>query len=295
MKKEYRQAWGGLRRPLRRAMRAATSTTLFLHMPKTGGSSIQNALLNSPSIRFLVLPISTVPPDRCQCGASEKCNDHEMRAQLWSSESEEQSERRVVVKLNHESYRAVDWVRNAASRSTVQRPTLLVVRPRRDRLRSMFRDYWTQVGIASGKFIDEKEVTPHRQMVLSNYLSDSRWYLGADGSIDGVAWFNAFKEHGPGVVFSLDEVFGGDTSRLRQELDSGALRLIQTKNVGDFIEEFTGLSAAPRRRESKVFGDPAVEAALDGASDLIDDLARRDAAFDQVIAEHLGEPDFFVE
>lgn len=42
-------------------------------------------------------------------------------------------------------------------------------------------------------------------------------------------------------------------------------------------------------------GDPAVEAALDDAADLIEELARRDAPFDRIIADHLGEPDFFVE
>jgi hypothetical protein len=42
-------------------------------------------------------------------------------------------------------------------------------------------------------------------------------------------------------------------------------------------------------------GDPAVEAALYDASDLIEELARRDAPFDRIIADHLGEPDFFVE
>jgi len=292
---QYRRAWGDLRRPLRRAVEEASSASVFLHMPKTGGTSLQSALLGSPSIRFLVLPLSTVSSSGCQCGAKGQCNDHGMRAVLGEPTQEGQSNRPVVIKLNHESYRAVDWVRKAAGRGSVPPTTLLAVRPRRDRLRSVFRDYWTQVGIASGKFSEEKELTPHRVRVVANYARDSLYYLGADGSIDGVAWFSAFREHGTGVAFSLDEVFDGDVVRMQRELDTGALRLVPTKNVGIFIEELTGMPAAPRKRVSKVVGDPAVEAALDDAADLIEELARRDAPFDRVIADHLGDPDFYVE
>jgi hypothetical protein len=97
------------------------------------------------------------------------------------------------------------------------------------------------------------------------------------------------------VVFSLDEVFGGDVTRMQRELESGSLIALQTSKIDEFIEGISGLPAPPRIRLSRTAHDPAVEAALDDAADLIEDLARRDAPFDRAIAEHLGDVDFFVE
>jgi hypothetical protein len=200
----------------------------------------------------------------------------------------------LMVKFGHESYRAVDWVRKNAGRNSDPLLTVLAVRPRRDRLRSMYRDYWTQAAIASGSYSDGFRLSPHRQRALAKYADDAAHYRDADGSIDGVAWFQSFSRYGPGVVFYLDEVFAGDTKKLQHELSTGALRLVSTKDLDAFIEEITSRPTPPQKRTA-MKGDPAVEAALDDAADLIEELARRDAPFDRIIADHLGEPDFFVE
>lgn len=301
---QYRRAWGDLRQPLQQAIEESPSTTLILHMPKTGGSTLFYAVRRAaedrprsgvtPSLRLLTLPLSSISPDCCECGLTSGCIDHSFRSKFTSHDVVPSRNLPLVVKFNHESYKAVDWVRKEVGMRAAPFPVVLVVRPRRDRLRSMFRDYWTQVAIASGSHSEEKSLSPHRQRVLAGYADDAVHYRDANGSIDGVAWFRSFRRHGPGVVFYLDEVFGGDTKRLKRELTSGALKVIPTKDLDFFVEQFTNRPAPTRRREA-LRGDPAVEAALDDASDLIEDLALRDAAFDRVIAESLGDPEFFVE
>jgi len=158
----------------------------------------------------------------------------------------------------------------------------------------MFGDYWTHAAIASG-ILPNPILTPHRRRAIARYATDSVHYRTAEGPIDGVGWFRSFARYGPGVVFSLDEAFDGDPARLQRELDSGALRLVPTSSMDAFITEFTGLVSSPRRRTSLLAKDPAVEAALADAADLIDELAVRDARFDRVIADHLGDPGFYVD
>lgn len=293
---QYRKAWGDLRRPLRRLIKAAPSSTLILHMPKTGGSSLQRFVRESPSFQYLVLPMSNLPRDVCECGATSPCADQERREAIRSSATREVSNQQMLLQLTHENYGAVDWVRSATRMTSESLPVLVLVRPRRVRLRSMFTDYWTQVATAMGELDDDhKSPKSHRKRQLKKYVEDAVHYRKVDGSIDGVAWFTSFARYGPGVVFSLDEVFGGDATRLQRELESGALIALPTSKIDEFIEGISGLPAPPRIRISRTGHDPAVEAALDDAADLIEELARRDARFDQVIADHLGDPDFYVE
>lgn len=291
----YRRAWGDLRRPLRRAIRESPSATLILHMPKTGGSTLNRFVGQSPSLGYLALPLSDVPRGACECGATSACTDHRKRAAIRTGDHGRSSDLPLMVKFNHESYGAVDWVRSATRMRAESLPVLLMVRPRRVRLKSMFTDYWTQVATGMGELDDYGSTTPHRQRQLKKYLDDAPHYRVADGSIDGMAWFESFSRYGPGVVFSLDEVFGGDVTRMQRELESGSLIALQTSKIDEFIGGISGLPAPPRIRLSRTAHDPAVEAALDDAADLIEDLARRDAPFDRAIAEHLGDVDFFVE
>jgi len=290
----YRRAWGPLRRSLRRAIDGAPSTTLLLHMPKTGGSSLALALRTSPFITAEFLPLNSVPRNACECGVTSWCVDHHRRAAIRARGDDPTSDRPLVVKFSHESYGAADWVRQTARRDGLSLPVVLPVRPRHARLRSAFTDYWTQIALATGQLTD-RTPTPHVRRVLAMLKADSVHYRTAEGPIDGVGWFRSFARYGPGVVFSLDEAFDGDPARLQRELDSGALRLVPTSSMDAFITEFTGLVSSPRRRTSLLAKDPAVEAALADAADLIDELAVRDARFDRVIADHLGDPGFYVD
>ena len=132
-------------------------------------------------------------------------------------------------------------------------------------------------------------VEPHRRPVLSGYRADAVHYRRPDGAIDGRAWFTAFAAHGSGIPFFLDEVFG-TPRRLRRLLDRGALTVIPTTGIDALMAE-RGF-ANVRERVSTNRDDPAVRDALAASEDLVDDLARRDAAFDRVLADHLGDPTF---
>jgi hypothetical protein len=125
----------------------------------------------------------------------------------------------------------------------------------------MFSDYWTQVATAKGELEDDMPLSLHRQRLVNKYFQDALHYRKTDGSIDSVAWFQAFSRYGPGVVFSLDEVFGGDVTRLQRELESGALIALPTSKIDDFIEGISGLPAPQRFRVSRTSHDPADQAA----------------------------------
>ncbi|MBU3701565.1 MAG: hypothetical protein FGM58_05915 [Acidimicrobiia bacterium] len=273
----------------------APSVLCLLPMPKTGGSSLTYSLKWSPDHVYVQLPLSSVAPDACECGAESGCVDHRDRQRIDSWNSEHLVARPLVVKLHHESYDAVEWVLGPARQDSAHRRVALPVRERRARLRSMFTDYWTQVSIAAGLLTDDMPSSAHRMREFQRYSADSLHYRRADGSIDGVAWFSSFQRHGAGLPFFLDEVFGGDVGRLERELDVGRLRLVSTSGLDAYIEECTGRPALAAKRVSRTDRDPAVAAALADAAHLIEELAERDAPFDRFIADHLGEPDFFVE
>ncbi len=93
------------------------------------------------------------------------------------------------------------------------------------------------------------------------------------------------------MPFFLTEVFGGSVDRFRAELDSGVLQLVRTSDVSRFTRDLTGTGVDQQRR-SRADLDPAIAPAIEEAADIIDALARRDAVFDAVIAEHLGDPAF---
>ncbi|MBU3701564.1 MAG: hypothetical protein FGM58_05910 [Acidimicrobiia bacterium] len=292
-RRRYRRAWGGLRRPLRRAIDRAPETMLMVHLPKTGGTSLADALSRSPDHAVLRLPLSTVSPFMCECGAPSDCTDHAKRAAIMSWRSSRRIARPLVVKFNHETYGAVDWVRRAAGDESL--PVLMAVRPRRDRLRSVFTDYWTRVAVGTGRVAFEAPPNPHLLRTGRRYTIDAMNYGDLTSGIDGVPWWSAFGRYGPGVPFFMDEVFAGDVGRLERELESGRLRLVTTARLDQFLGEFLGSPAASRRRVSRTAHEPTVVAALADAAHLVDELAERDASFDRFIADHLGEPDFYVD
>jgi len=262
-------------------------------MPKTAGNTLSASLSASPEHALMHLPLSIVSRTSCSCRATTECVDHRNRQRIESWATSWRADRPLVVMFPHEAYDAIDWVRDAAGDESL--PVVLAVRPRRHRLRSMFTDYWTQVAIASGRLVDDLPPSGHRARHLDIYSADAVHYQETDGTIDGVSWFTSFQRHGAGLPFFLDEAFGGDVSRLGRELDAGRLQLVTTSRLGSFVEEFTGQPIAPSRRISRVGQDPAIAAALADASHVIDELAERDAPFDRLIADRLGEPDFYVD
>lgn len=261
---------------LRRLVAAADRTELFLHLPKTGGSSLTLALARDPRHLLVQCPRTYWTPGPLP---SE-------RHLLRSVDPALGAGRTVVLKFGHERYAAAEWLARRAGGPPIV--TWTIVRPARSRLRSMFTDYWMRVAEAE-KVERGAPVEPHRRPVLSGYRADAVHYRDPDGAIDGRAWFTAFAAHGSGMPFFLDEVFG-TPHRLRRLLDRGAVVAIPTTGVDALMAE-RGLENV-RQRVSTNRDDPPVRDALAASADLVDELARRDADYDRVLADHLGDPAF---
>jgi len=275
-RRQYRATWGPLVDRLQSLVAAADDTVFFLHLPKTGGSSLTRALHSDPQHLLVLTGLS-------YRAAANRRSD---RRHLATADPALGAGRTLVLKLGHESYDAVEWL----ERRSGPRPlaSWTIVRPARTRIESMFTDYWMRVAEAEA-VARGAPVAPERRTVLDGYRADAVHYRRPDGFIDGRAWFTAFTIHGGGIPFSLAEVFG-TPDHLHRLLDRGTLTVIPTSGI-DAFSAARGLDGA-RRRVSTNRDDPAVRDALVASEDLIDELARRDAAFDRVLADHLDDPTF---
>lgn len=278
---DYSAHWGDLVPPLAVALRDATRSLAFLHLPKTGGTSAGVAIATAPGWQWIALPTA----------AREDPAGAALRARLERRGST--APHSVAVGLPHETYDAIRWLDSALRACGASfEQTWMPVRPVRARLASAFADYWTQVARARAHADGTAELDPTWAAVTQGYLEDSRHYRSGDGPINGRAWFRSFGCNGPGVPFFLSEVFGGGPESMLDEVRSGRLRITATAGIDERVRELTGLAPATRRRVSDAAADPAVRDAIAAASREIDQLASRDAGFDRAIAALLDDDSF---
>ncbi len=266
----------------------APRAVAFLHLPKTGGSSIEANVKSSSKWTKVKILNSLGDPNICTCGLTECRQD--LGKHLAQIRTDVTSKKPLFLSFGHEQYRSVRWMLDELSRAGASFELVTTVRPVRARLVSMFTDYWTQVFKAERYNSGEIDLTPHQIRVLSGYLLDSTHYRNGR-VIDGEAWFRAFSVHGPGIPFLLSEVFDRSTSVLRDALESGALRVVPTSQLDGFLHELTGKETPERSRVSVALSKP-LQDALDQAKTLIDSLVEKEAPYDHVIAEYLGDPSF---
>lgn len=267
--------------------RQAPRAVAYLHLPKTGGSSIHRNISSTSGWSKFRLPLSFRDPKVCVCGGKD-CRLH--RDDHVVTQSDNSANDSFFLKFGHERYTPVRWILDEIARAGVAFELVTSVRPVRQRLVSMFTDYWTQVFTAERYHSGEIDLTTHRLNVVSRYLRDSAHYR--DGRvIDGKAWFRAFRVYGAGVPFLLSEVFDGSTSLFRDALESGALRVIPSSQLDEFLFELTGRETFRRSRVS-VSLSTSLRNALEEASSLIDEIVDKEAPYDHIIAEHLGNPNF---
>jgi len=276
-RRRYETLWGPHRERIRAVVAAAAGAECFLHLAKTGGSSATTAIEQDPGHVLILMPRSYRTPGPLAAS----------RINLATVDPDRCVGRRVVFKFGHEEFAATEWLRRQVDDPRAVR-TLFFVRPARRRLVSAFTDYWARV--AEAESVERgAPAEPHRRPVLAGYLEDAKHYRATDGTIDGIAWFTSFGRYGPGMPFFLGETFDSPRA-LRAALDRDDVTVGSTDTVDAILHE-RGLEAV-RRRVSHNRDDPAIRAALDAASGLIDDLARRDAPYDRIIADHLGDPAF---
>jgi hypothetical protein len=291
MDSTYELAWNGLVNPLSQASTNAIETIAFLHLPKTGGSSLISQVKKAPDWQDVYLPLSSIPIDLCACG-NEGCSHADRRNAIRRLTPSSTAVKRLMVKFGHEKYSAVEWLRsqlegNGASLDQ----TIVFVRPVMKRIESMFKDYWTQVGIADAFASGDVNLSPHNISAFLKYQSDAAHYRDSAGRINGVAWFKSFAENGGGIPFFLDEVFKSP-EQMYDEGTSGRLTVVPTANMDNWITTYVRNASLERKRVSQPDNPEFVRKAIEDARDIISDLSLRDKAYDTVLTELLGAESF---
>lgn len=290
MNNVYQRAWGDLVPSLAQATRRAPSALTFLHLPKSGGSTVGISFDRSLVWDTVRLPWSAWDGATCECGSTEGCVDHSKIEHIRDLENKTDRGNPFFIKLAHENYQAVQWLHSRIQESggSLNR-SFTTVRPIRNRLVSMFMDYWTQVSrIQSPSDIDLK---PHVERMLQAYEQDAKHYLDESGYLNGIAWFRAFAEHGGGVPFFLSEVFESP-DELAAEVASGRLEVIPTREIDNVISNLTGINEIKRQRVSTMNDNEAVLNAIAEAGELIESLAARDTEYETVLVNILGKDRF---
>lgn len=259
----------------------------FLHLPKTGGTTIANHFSIAPGWARVRLRPSFGDPNGCECGGSDCKRDLE---KLGIPQWHDNSYHSLLLKFPHERYETVRWMLDELAQAGAPFELVTTVRPVRQRIVSMFTDYWTQVFTSDRYHAGEIDLSPHSLNLVSNYLHDSDHYRHGR-VIDGEAWFRAFSVHGAGVPFLLSEVFGDSPDDFRRVLDSGAFRVVPTSQLDDFLFDLTGEITIERVRTSVSLASPLRNALMNAAA-LIAQLVEKEAPFDRILADHLGDPSF---
>jgi len=287
----FEHVWGDLLDPLAVAARAADRVVVFLHSPKTGGTTLTGALVDSPRWVTARLHDTRTERDTCSCGvrAPAECVLQRERRHVVTLDPDACRGRSLAVVVGHESYAAVCWVTDRlVDRDVAVDLAITTVRPTRARLVSAFTDFWTQVAAveAHGPGV---AVDAHDRGTFAAHLVLAAQYRDDRGALDGPGWFAGFAADGGGVDFFLDQIFA-DPAEIAAATGSG-LRLVPTSGVDDLVTELTG-TTAERRRVSTVAADPRVVDAIRDAGAVIDATVLRDADYEAVIARLLDDPGF---
>lgn len=249
---------------------------VFLHPPKTGGSTFAQTLTSHPDWMSVNLTALWRTDKPCTCGTG--CRHAPRPTPLNVDDFTARPS--LLISAGHVTYEPVNWIRDEIrSRGGRVDATVMTVRPIRNRLTSMFRDYWTQVRIAAEHAAKQVQLSAHRAVVVQQYADDSRHYLRDNNSIDGRAWFRAFAEHGTGGAPFFMSDFFSDPAQAREAIESGNLTLFPTASLDALLTDICGVAPPRRSRVSSPAHPEAVAAALSDAADLIEDLARRDDGY----------------
>lgn len=276
-------------------VRASTEIIVYLHIAKTGGTSLTGAIERSRDWDRVDYWSAREPINHtCDCGDA-KCREHELRFLL----SEEQRNSltpagRLFVTCGHLTYAQAREIADSFGQPERTVSLIATVRPSRERIISAFRDYLEQVALAAHprrsrlrqrlgpSFLDIR----HLRQALKGYAADARHYIQPDGTIDGRAWFSAFDEFRGGVTFFLSDIFDSPRS-LARLIDTGAVTVVPIGEVSDLAVTLTG-NVAQRERASGPM-TPQARAAIDEAQEIIDAMVERERPFDDVLRARLGD------
>lgn len=279
----------------RRAVRQASDAIVWLHLAKTGGTTVKTAIRLNSAWNSAVFPQSSQRLGQpCYCN-DPACDDARKAFDAMKDlASNKPSAKRLRVSNGHATFAETRWLTRAISSRGHTPLMLMSVRPARQRLVSLFRDYWNTHHLAA-MMMDELRVakgsdpsfgwTNHDYAKRRKLLVDSERFLLGDGRIDGRLWFNSFNP-GRGYPFWLNEVFD-EPKQLATAMESGELRVVPISKLDDLIVEFT--NQEPQRFRESTARRPEVEAAIEESQDIIDRLSSQDDTYDALLTERFGE------
>lgn len=278
----YCQRWSGVVECITSNSHPSSRIVAFLHAAKTGGSSIGDAFNRAPAWNDNRMTESYLEGDLCMCG--ERSCQHFTRFLLTRGHgSAALRGGSYFLHFAHERYRAIQWCMEALERRGRQiEVSYMTHRSAKDRLVSMFCDYWK---MATMEVVGESHES-HGARVHGRYREDGKHYMDSAGRIDGCAWLRSVAEHGTGMPFFLHEMFDGSVTGFRVALATGELALVRLDEVDDWIGQMTGVRPTTRARVSSTNRPREVAAALEDATALIDELAERDWEYDQAADEY---------
>lgn len=274
------QRWNSVIETIASRTSSDSRVILFLHLPKTGGTTATNCMKVAKDWKVVRMKESFISSDACSCGDPD-CVVEESHADVGVREGAGHSEN-WFCHFVHERYDAPLWFAEELRRRGGPPAEIHVShRPARKRLVSMFKDYW-RMAFGGGYGL---AATPHEERVIARYRADSQAYVDGSGMIDGNAWFRAFSSFGTGMPFSMADVFDGSVMNLRLSLASGDMNVVQTEKMDDWLGALTGVDHVVHRRVSGSAPENVL-VALDEARHFVDQLAERDWTYDQAVDEY---------
>lgn len=274
----------------------AREVFVYLHLAKTGGSSLCDSMMRSSTWSFVQFP----EPHRgltagCPCGASDCPSGHIFDVLISPTLGSQVPGRGLFVNTSHVRFDLADWLKSSLSTRRNRARMVTTVRPARRRAISYFRDYWEQVARANRPIeqlhpdIDRRADAPRLRADMDFYREDSRHYLDADGQIDGVAWFEAQVLNAAGFPFLLRDVFV-KPSILTRAIERDGLVIIPTAEIDTNLER-VGIDVPPRLRVSSP-PSPALAVAIERSAQVLDRIVEAESEFDDVLRTYLGEHRF---
>lgn len=280
----YRELWAPLLNKISEQAPPTVKIVAFLHFAKTGGSTTAKNISQSSLWQYVRLRESYTSLNNCSCGESH-CAFHESK-NLYLSENTAN----IFLHIAHERYSSVVWLNSELKRLGRRLDKVYVTyRPAKERIASMFSDYWHHVNLASSDKIIRDAFSSHKQKILERYYEKSRQFQNVDGSIEAGLWFDSFANFGTGMPFMLNDVFDGSPTHFRLALANNEIDLIETKQIDNWLADLCGTVTIERSRVSHTHMTTAVRGAINDSKTIIDQIAERDWAYDQAASEYLTQ------
>lgn len=230
-----------------------TKCTVFLHAPKTGGTSVKRAFGANRDYQIIRIPAKDNSLEVCDClnsSCERTINIEKVQEQFGKNKS-----KNLFLDLGHSDINTMKSVSSLIKQnSKLQTTQLITFRNGRERLLSMVTDYLTQANEYKKLVQKENQVSYslHDRTVWERYYKDSQHYF-VDGKFNLELWLTAFATHGigAGLKYFMSEIIPND-SKNRKFLRNNECKLIKTKDLNQYLLRHMIVSSPDNLMKSRV-------------------------------------------